>query len=179
MKRIIVLAAIALFSFEMNAQEVKTEVVQKEKTEKTRAIKAKRAKIADSKRNHAVNRKQNIKLTAEQRNDLRVKQLTLALNLSDKQQNKVAELNAKTFNQDTKFVRGKKLTNDEVYNLKAERLDKQIAYKRGMKKILSKNQFAQWENMNKENSARYRQLKHKNNRNFAHKPKTENNRNRM
>jgi protein CpxP len=97
-------------------------------------------------------------LKPEQRAELRAKQMTLALNLNDKQQKDVQKL---IFERSKKMEQaraqrkadreaGKKLTADERFALKNRRLDEQIAMKAEMRKILSAEQFAKWETIQKE-----------------------------
>lgn len=92
-------------------------------------------------------------LTAEQRVDLRVKKMTLELDLNDKQQK---EIKALMTEQQAKFEKArevrksereavKKRRAEDRYKMRSEMLDEQIAHKAKMKKILSAEQFAKWE----------------------------------
>lgn len=96
-------------------------------------------------------------LKPEQRVELHVKQMDLALDLTDKQQKDIEKLflerakkseQLKATHKANKDA-GKKLTADEKFAMKSKRLDEQIAMKTEMKKILNAEQFTKWENMKK------------------------------
>lgn len=95
-------------------------------------------------------------LSPEQRVELRVKKLTLALDLNEKQQKEMKNLllNKETERQqaidDLKIQNQnkKKLTADERFAIKNKALDKKIAMKEEMKKILTKEQMGKLEKMN-------------------------------
>jgi len=95
-------------------------------------------------------------LTINQQTSLKVKQMTLSLDLSDKQQQQVTPLlrAAIAFRQATmekrKKEKKKRLTSDEVYVIKSQLLDNQIALKRGMKDILNATQFEAFKKMYKQ-----------------------------
>ena len=97
-------------------------------------------------------------LKPEQRVELRVKQMDLALDLNDKQQKEISKLMLDRAKKGEQFraqrkankEAGKKLTSDEKFALKSKALDERIAMKDEMKKILSAEQFAKWENLKKE-----------------------------
>lgn len=74
------------------------------------------------------------KMNPEQRTELRIKQLTLALDLSDQQAKKVRKA-MEEFRPEMKEKQGRS------YERKAENLDRQIAFQRTMKNVLSKDQF--------------------------------------
>jgi hypothetical protein len=96
-------------------------------------------------------------LTLEQRVTLGVKKMTLALDLSEKQQNQIKPLISaqatgkkeamlkRKENRDAK----KRPTSDEIYAMKSKQLDNQIAFKNKMKNILNKDQFEKFEKMQK------------------------------
>ena len=95
-------------------------------------------------------------LTINQQTSLKVKQMTLVLDLSDKQQQQVTPFlrTAIAFKQaamekKTKEKK-KRLTSDEVYVIKSQLLDNQIALKRGMKDILNTTQFEAFKKMYKQ-----------------------------
>lgn len=114
-------------------------------------------------------------LTAEQRVDLRVKKMTLDLNLNDAQQK---EIKALMTEQQTKFEKARetrkaakeseaKRTSEERYKMQSDMLDEQIAHKAKMKKILSAEQFDKWEKSQherkgkmQERAGKYREKKH-------------------
>jgi protein CpxP len=93
------------------------------------------------------------RLTSEQRIELQAKKMKLELDLNDKQvadvkkllleQNKKRE--AKKAEMKAKKADKKKPTADEIYAMKNNMLDKQIAHKAEMKKILNAEQFKKWE----------------------------------
>jgi periplasmic protein CpxP/Spy len=97
-------------------------------------------------------------LTPEQHAELRAKKLTLALDLTDKQQ---AELQ-KVFTEQGKdrqkemeqrkanHEAGKKPTAEEHFAMETKRLDSQIAGQRKIKNILSAEQYAKFEQMKHE-----------------------------
>jgi len=98
-------------------------------------------------------------LKPEQRVELRVKQMDLALDLSDKQVNDLKSLfldrskKAEQFKAERKANKdkAKTMTADERFALKSKSLDERIAMKEQVKKILTAEQFAKWETMKKEN----------------------------
>ena len=95
------------------------------------------------------------KLTPAQIATLQTKKLTLALDLSEAQQQRVLALNttqaterkAKMEAHKARKEKGEKPTEAERYQYMNERLDAQIAYKRKMKNILSNDQYERWEKM--------------------------------
>ena len=74
------------------------------------------------------------KMNPEQRIELRIKQLTLALDLSEPQAKKVRKALEE-------FKPEMKDKQDRSYERKVENLDRQIAFQRTMKNILSDDQF--------------------------------------
>lgn len=107
-------------------------------------------------KNPAENRKANVEqLTPQQRNELRVKELTLELGLNASQQKDMAKLLSE---QTTKMEAAKaertankeknvKPTADEQFARRSKMLDEQIAMKEKVKKILTPEQFEKWEKM--------------------------------
>jgi protein-tyrosine-phosphatase len=97
-------------------------------------------------------------LKPEQRAELRVKQMDLALDLNDKQAKDIQKLmlektkKAEAFKVQRKANKdaGKKLTADERFAMKSKALDERIAMKQEMKNILTADQFAKWEAMKKD-----------------------------
>lgn len=96
-------------------------------------------------------------LSIEQHTELAVKKMTLALDLSNAQQSKIKPLikaqaeEKKAAMQKRKEAREnkKKPTADEMFAMKSKLLDGQIAFKKGMKNILNKEQFEKFEKMTK------------------------------
>lgn len=94
-------------------------------------------------------------LSPEQMAELKTKKLTLALDLSENQQQRVLALNTvvakerkqKMEARKAKMEKKEKLTSDEKYAMLNERLDAKIAYKKKMKQILSEDQYKRWEKM--------------------------------
>jgi protein CpxP len=108
--------------------------------------------IAQKKRDH-----QRWQPTVEQQTELTVKKMTLALDLSEKQQLQIKPLlvakilEKKAFNTKRKEAKkGKKRpTSDVVYAMKIKLLEQQIAMKKSMKEILNTTQFEKFEKMHK------------------------------
>ena len=94
-------------------------------------------------------------LTVNQQTSLKVKQMTLALDLSDKQQQQVTPLlrAAIAFRQAAMEKRKearkqkKRLSSDEIYAIKSQVLDNKISMKRSMKDILNETQFKTFKKM--------------------------------
>lgn len=94
-------------------------------------------------------------MTPEQMATLQTKQMTLALDLTDVQQKQIQSLNldnAKDRAEKMKEMKAKresgeakKLTSEERYAMKATMLDRQIAQKEKIKKILNDEQYEKWE----------------------------------
>lgn len=97
-------------------------------------------------------------LSVEQHTDLALKRLTLALDLTEKQQSQIQPLiKAQTTKKMAMMEKRKEMrknntkpTADEVYKMQAERLDDQIAMKNRMKTILNDSQFEKLEKMEKD-----------------------------
>jgi hypothetical protein len=97
------------------------------------------------------------KLTIEQHTTLAVKKMTLALDLSDKQQKqikpllmaKMAERKASMEKRKEARENKERPTADEMYAMQVKRLDHQIIMKNSMKNILNKDQFEKFEKMQK------------------------------
>lgn len=94
-------------------------------------------------------------LTPEQRIQLKAKNLTLKLDLTDKQQKDVEKLLLahETKKQDflnkrkTAKENGTKLTSEDRFALKSQMLDERIATKREFKKILTAEQYSKFEKL--------------------------------
>jgi len=94
-------------------------------------------------------------LTINQQTSLKVKQMTLALDLSDKQQQQLTPLLRAeiTFRQAAIEKRKearkqkKRHSSDEIYAIKSQELDNKISMKRSMKDILNKTQFKMFKKM--------------------------------
>ena len=96
--------------------------------------------------------------TINQQTSLKVKQMTLVLDLSDKQQQQVTPLlrAAIAFRQAAMEKRKearkqkKRPTSDEVYAIKSQLLDNKISMKRSMQEILNTTQFETFKKMYKQ-----------------------------
>lgn len=103
-------------------------------------------------------------LTVEQQTDLSLKRMTLALDLTEKQQTQIkpllkaqAEKKMAMMKQHKEMRKNNtKPSADEIYKMQADRLDNQIAMKKKMKTILNETQFEKFEKM-----AKARQMKGK------------------
>jgi hypothetical protein len=97
-------------------------------------------------------------LTINQQTSLKVKQMTLVLDLSDKQQQQVTPLlrAAIAFRQAAMKKRKearkqkKRPSSDEIYAIKSQLLDNKISMKRNMKNILNATQFETFKKMYKQ-----------------------------
>lgn len=144
MKKIIV-AVLLLCTVQMNAQDQdRFQKMDKERKEFRKAMKD---------------------MTPEQIAELRTKKMTLALDLSDAQQQQVFALNTRMAKEKKQKMKARQLakeskkefTSDEKFAMMNERLDAQIAYKKDIKQILNKEQYERWEKM----QARKGKRKHK------------------
>ena len=92
-------------------------------------------------------------LTNEQRAELESKKMKLDLDLNDKQTAEVKKLLLEQQNKGdevrktmkAKKESGVKPSQDEIFKMKNELLDRQIAFKGEMKKLLTPEQYAKWE----------------------------------
>ena len=97
-------------------------------------------------------------LTINQQTSLKVKQMTLVLDLSDKQQQQVNPLlraeiafrQAAMEKRKEARVEKRRPTSDEIYLIKSQLLDNKITMKRSMKNILNKTQFETFKKMYKQ-----------------------------
>lgn len=107
------------------------------------------------KHNRKERRDQFKDFTAKEIATLQTKKMTLDLDLSEVQQNKIYKLNFETARdrkakmQAREAQKKENLSKDERYKHANERLDKQIAHKKALKDILSKEQFEKWEHTQK------------------------------
>ncbi|WP_397445619.1 hypothetical protein [Polaribacter sp. R77954] len=109
------------------------------------------------------------KLSVEQKTDLAVKKMTLALDLSKKQQNEITPLlKAQASERKAAMEKRKEMkknetkpTADEMYAMQSKRLDNQIAFKNSMKNILDKDQFEKFEKMSKRRMQKGKKMKEK------------------
>ena len=96
-------------------------------------------------------------LSATQQVNLKVKRITLALDLSNQQQSLIRPLLMAQITEKEALMRDRKETRkakrkptaDEIYAKKSKVLDDRIAMKNSMKKILNETQFKKFEKMRK------------------------------
>jgi hypothetical protein len=109
------------------------------------------ATFAVNAQNKNAERKENRKemkanLTPEQRADLKMKEMTLALDLNASQQQKVKQLILKEENNRPERPENwKEMTDAQKYEAKSTMLDRRIAMKKDMKEILTEEQMTKWE----------------------------------
>lgn len=107
---------------------------------------------------HHINEKQfqkRPKMSVEQQAALSLKRMTLALDLSKKQQNQLQPLMLSQASQRKAAMEKRKVaranhqkpTADEIFDMQNQQLDHQIAFKNKMKVILDKTQFEKFEKM--------------------------------
>ncbi|GEC77517.1 hypothetical protein [Flavobacterium aquatile] len=93
------------------------------------------------------------KLTTEQQVELQTKKMKLELDLNDKQtadikkivEKQVAKREAKRAEMQAKREKGEKPSKDQMFQMKSEMLDAQIAHKAEMKKVLTAEQYTKWD----------------------------------
>lgn len=91
-------------------------------------------------------------MSPEQIAQLETKKLTLALDLSEKQQKQIGEIHLEKATErkarmEEKRSRDSKPDADERYTMLNERLDRQLEMKENMRQILDKEQFEKWEKL--------------------------------
>lgn len=94
-------------------------------------------------------------LKPEQRAELRAKEMTLELSLTEKQQKEVKSLFLEQSKKAEQFKvqrkanteKRKAITADERFTMRSKMLDEKIAMQKEMKKILNAEQFSKWEKM--------------------------------
>lgn len=86
----------------------------------------------------------------EQRAELFSKKMTLNLDLNDNQQEQVKELLLKMKKEKPNFSKNKKeMTAAEKFEFKKDRMNRRIALKRELKKILTPGQYEKWDGSKK------------------------------
>ncbi|MDG1396921.1 MAG: hypothetical protein P8P88_00895 [Polaribacter sp.] len=108
-------------------------------------------------------------LSIEQQTNLAIKQMTLTLDLSEKQQNQITPImtaqaaSKKTAMEKRREMRKNKTkpTADEIYEMKSKFLDNQIAFKNSMKEILNEEQFLKFQKMAKRKIKKGKDMKQK------------------
>ncbi|HJS01713.1 MAG TPA: hypothetical protein VJ780_12340 [Flavobacterium sp.] len=142
MKKLITLAFIATIGLSSYAQEKPERAEKKEKRERPE-------------RRERSERNETHKFTAEQRNQLLLKKMTLELDLNASQQKEMSKIIAEQTAKKEEFFKNRKAktekpTSDEIFAMKSKMLDEQIAMKQRMKKTLSSEQFDKWEKIKKQ-----------------------------
>jgi DNA-binding helix-hairpin-helix protein with protein kinase domain len=101
-------------------------------------------------------KKERPQFTPEQHAELRAKRMKLHLDLTDSQMKKIQALELKVAQEREKKMAERKAmkdagvnkpSNDELFKMKSEMLDRQAAHKEAMKKILDEKQYEKWEGM--------------------------------
>lgn len=113
--------------------------------------------------------KKRPELSIEQQTSLAIKQMTLNLDLSEKQQNQITPLmTAQAASKKTAMEKRKEMiknktkpTADEIYEMKSNFLDNQIAFKNSMKEILNEEQFEKFQKMAKRKMKKGKDMKQK------------------
>jgi|26BtaG_2_1085354.scaffolds.fasta_scaffold00004_94 Spy/CpxP family protein refolding chaperone len=101
--------------------------------------------------------KPEIHFTPEQRAELRSKQMTLELDLNDSQQAKVKQLFLEKEKSRSKISEKRsEMTADEAFAFRNERLDRRLEIKRGLKEILTEEQFQKLDRTKFRKSSTYR-----------------------
>lgn len=120
----------------------------------------------DMRKDHAESKMQ---YSPEEVAQLKAKQMTLKLDLNDKQQKEVsaifleeAKMRANKKEAMTKDKAEQALSKEERLEIKNERLDRQIAMKKKMKPILSAEQYEKWEKMGQKRSPNRTHMKGQN-----------------
>jgi|GEM_PF-2360683 len=111
--------------------------------------------------------KNDDQMTLEQRNELRLKRLTVDLDLNENQQKEmskiIAEESQKRETQRADFKAnkeaGKKITAQERFEMKSKMLDQQKEHKAKMRKLLNEKQFEKWEANQKENRHKMQEMR--------------------
>jgi len=105
-------------------------------------------------------------MTAEQMATLQTKKMTLALDLSNDQQNKIQALNLDVAKKRKVKMEERKArkeqekpSSDEIFTMKKNRLDAAIAHKAELKKILNQEQFEKWKAHHKQ-KGKHKKRKH-------------------
>ena len=124
---------------------------------------------------------QKPEFTVEQQTTLAVKKLTIALDLTESQQEKMRPLllvvttNRQKMMDERKTNEGKaaEISNKKLYEKMIAKMDQQISYQTAVKKVLNKDQYADWKkiqvHMHKDHSSKKSQAKK-----GGHKGKTAN-----
>ncbi len=111
----------------------------------------------DLKQNRDAKKEFRHNLDPEQKAELVSKKLTLDLNLTDIQQQKVKQLYLDSQTKKGNRVKGQtEMTSLEKFELRKQRMDNKIALKREMKEILTPEQFEKWEKQSEVKKMHYK-----------------------
>jgi len=142
----ILLIAIALFTLNATAQQQKPQQKKGDRTERPQRMNM----FKD--------------FTPEEMAELKTKKMTLDFDLTESQKKEIYKLNLKEASDRKKMMDERKAKMDERknnkgqnnmrskeerFNMANDKLDKQIAHKKEMQRILNKEQFEKWEKANK------------------------------
>ena len=162
----ILLFAIALFTLNATAQQQKPQQKQGDRTERPQRIN----KFKD--------------FTPEQMAELKTKKMTLDFDLTEAQKKEIYKLNLKEATDRKKMMEARKArmeerknsnglndekgkgqnnmrSKEERFNMANDHLDKQIALKKEMKRILNDKQFEKWEKVSKARNNNKKDFKNK------------------
>ena len=142
----ILLIAIALFTLNATAQQQKPQQKKGDRTERPQRMNM----FKD--------------FTPEEMAELKTKKMTLDFDLTESQKKEIYKLNLKEASDRKKMMDERKAkmeerknnkgqnnmrSKEERFNMANDKLDKQIAHKKEMQRILNKEQFEKWEKANK------------------------------
>ena len=106
--------------------------------------------------------------TIEQQTIIAVKKLTISLDLTQDQQEKIRPLLLVAITQKKEIMEQKKknianqkeISNKKLYENLVKRLDQEIAFHAAVKKVLNKEQYLQWKNANIKMHKNHSEQKH-------------------
>ena len=162
----ILLIAIAFFTLNVTAQQQKSQQKQGERKERPQRMN----KFKD--------------FTPEQMAELKTKKMTLDFNLTESQKKDIYKLNLKEATDRKKMMEERKArmeerknsqdlndgngkdqknmrSKEERFNMANDNLDKQIAHKKEMQRILNNDQYEKWEKVNKARNKNKNDFKNK------------------
>lgn len=110
-------------------------------------------RMKEGKENRKEMREKMKSLSPEQKGQLKAKKMTLALDLSEKQQTEITKVLTQAISERKDVMAKKKETTDktadQLFENRQQFLDQEIAMKKKMKEILNEEQFEKWEQMDK------------------------------
>ncbi|OAB79680.1 hypothetical protein [Cochleicola gelatinilyticus] len=110
-------------------------------------------RMKEGKENRKEMREKMKSLSPEQKAQLKAKKMTLALDLSEKQQTEITKVLTQAISERKDVMAKKKETTDktadQLFENRQQFLDQEIAMKKKMKEILNEEQFEKWEQMDK------------------------------